>query len=102
MPWEDAVSQVGDFDYHVCCRRFDRLDQFFVYPIRLEDALPVIAIPLLPGDADVPLALQPLFDQVYDAGAFPLLVDYRAAVPPPPLSADKKKWIKKRLARRRG
>ena len=40
----------GPFDYHVSVHGFDDLETFFVYPIRLEDCLPPVAIPLLPGD----------------------------------------------------
>jgi hypothetical protein len=98
VPRDDAVAKAGAFDYHVCCRRFDQLEDYFVYPIQLEDPLPAIAIPLLPGDADVEIALQPLMDQVYDAGAFPRYVEYDKEVPRPSLEPSRAKWVKKRLA----
>jgi hypothetical protein len=98
VPRKDAVAKAGPFDYHICCRRFDRLEDYFIYPIQLEDPLPVIAVPLLPDDADVELALQPLLDQVYDASAFPRYVEYDKEVPPPSLGPAKSKWVKKRLA----
>ena len=34
-------------------------------------------VPLLPGDADIDLDLQPIFDQVYDRGGMEYLIDYR-------------------------
>lgn len=95
---DDAIAQTGGFDYHVCCHRFERPQDYFIYPIRLEDALPTIAIPLLPGDEDIAMPLQPLFDRVYDAGPYPRVVDYRDPAPAPPLGPAKAKWVKKHLA----
>ena len=71
---------MGPFDYHVSIHRFDRFEEFLVYPIRLEERLPELAIPLLPGDPDVPLDLQAAFDHAYETGP------YRAAsvTPRPP------------------
>jgi len=98
VPREELIDQAGACDYHVCCWRFNRFEEYRVYPVQPADRLPNVAIPLLPGDADVLLPLQPLFDQVYDAGPYPRVVDYRDEVPPPPLSADKRRWVKRRLS----
>jgi hypothetical protein len=95
---EELIDQAGACDYHVCCWRFDRFEEYRVYPIQLSEPLPNVAIPLLPADPDVPLPLQPLFDQVYDAGPYPRMVEYRDDVPPPPLSAEKRRWLKRRLS----
>ena len=38
--------------------------------VRLETALPVITVPLLPGDGDVPLDLQAVFTRCYDTGPY--------------------------------
>lgn len=94
----DTQPDTGKFDYHICCHRFERPYDYFVYPIQLEAALPVIAVPLLPGVPDVALPLQSLFDHVYDAGPYVRLVDYRELIPDPPLGPAKAKWVKKRLA----
>ncbi len=59
VPRDLTVAKAGAFDYHVCVLRFDRPNVFFVYPILLEHRLPVIAVPLLPGDPDVPLSCRP-------------------------------------------
>src|SRR3989442_1271435 len=47
VPLDRLVAQVGAFDYQVSIHRFDRFEDFLVYPIRLEERLPEIAIPLL-------------------------------------------------------
>ena len=38
------------------------------YPMPLRDALPTIPVPCRPGEADVPLALQPVVDRAYAEG----------------------------------
>ena len=45
VPGARAAHEAGPFDYHVSIHRFDRPKDFFVYPIRMEERLPVIAIP---------------------------------------------------------
>src|SRR5438270_61078 len=76
VPRDLAVARAGEFDYHVCVHRFDRPNLCFLYPIRLEQRLPNIAIPLLPGDPDVPLSLQAVFDRAYDEGPYSRVIDY--------------------------
>src|ERR1700678_2346456 len=66
VPLEAAIEVCGDFDYHVSVHCFDDRETFFVYPIRLEERLPPIAIPLLPGDMPVTLDLQAVFDRCFE------------------------------------
>ena len=72
--------------------RFDKPQDFLIYPIRLEDRLPAIGIPLLPGDDDVSLELQPLFDRAYDAGPYRCEIDYAKDKITPRLHAEQAKW----------
>ncbi len=64
VPKDLVVAQAGKFDYLVSIHRFDRPKDFLVYPIALPDRLPEIAIPLLPGDPDVPLDLEAIFQRL--------------------------------------
>jgi Protein of unknown function (DUF4058) len=97
LPRDLAVASAGVFDYHVCVHRFDRPNIYFVYPIRLEQRLPVIAIPLLSGDPDVPLSLQAVFDRAYDEGPYRRVVFYGEDAIIPTLAADRLEWVKARL-----
>jgi hypothetical protein len=92
VPLDVARDACGAFDYHVSVRPFDDLDTFHVYPIRLEDRLPPIAIPLLPGDPAVTLDLQAVFDRCYDAGPYAREVRYGVDVLIPPLDPDRAEW----------
>jgi hypothetical protein len=97
VPRELVVAKAGPFDYHVCTHRFDRPRDFFVYPIRLEQGLPGIAIPLLPGDPDIPLSLQSVFDRAYDEGPYHRVVRYGEAPIIPALRPERLAWVKAQL-----
>ncbi len=97
VPHDLAVARAGPFDYHVCVRRFERPDVFFVYPIRLEHRLPVVAIPLLPGEPDVRLPLQEVLDRAYDQGPYSRVIFYGEDPIIPPLEPEKLDWVKARL-----
>jgi hypothetical protein len=91
VTYNDAVAKAGPFDYHVCVRKMDELQYFFVYPIRLPERLPELLIPLLPGDRDVKIDLQLVFDRCYDTGPYRRSNPYRRP-PEPPLSPEQAAW----------
>jgi hypothetical protein len=49
VPLDLAIAGAGSFDYHVCVHRSDHPTDFFVYPVKLQEKLPAIAIPPWPG-----------------------------------------------------
>ena len=59
---EQVVAAVGAFDYHICIRKMDDLEQVHVHALRLDQRLPEIVIPLLPGDGGTTVDLQAVFD----------------------------------------
>ena len=61
-----------------------------IYPIRVAERLPVIRVPLRPGEQDVTLDLKALIDQVYRNGRYDLS-DYSRPCDPP-LSGDEAAW----------
>lgn len=85
--------KAGSFDYHVSVHRFDRPDRFFIYPWPLAHPLPEIAIPLLPGDGDVPLDLQAVFARCYDTGPYRRRVIYEPSRIVPPPDAQQTDWV---------
>ena len=93
VPLPLVRERAGTFDYHVCIHHFDNLEDFFVYPILLSQRLPVLAIPLLPGDEPVPLDLQAVLDRCYDAGPYRQRLRYQDAVPAPPLLPEQAAWV---------
>jgi hypothetical protein len=95
-------ARAGTFDYHVCIHRFERPADFVVHPIRLPNRLPVVSVPLLPGDGEVPLDLQAVFDRNYDAGPYRRRVRYSEGGPVPPLTPEQSAWARGVLRERGG
>ncbi len=78
--------------YRVCVFRAERPTLREYYPIRLEEPLPIIGIPLRAGEGDVMLDLQAVLNQVYEQGRYYQLVDYTAE-PVPPLTTEEAQWV---------
>jgi hypothetical protein len=62
-----------------------------IWPISLKEPLPVVPIPLLPGDADVALDVQQVFTTIYDLLGYDLALDY-TQLPELPLPKDDGAW----------
>ncbi len=92
--------RVGPLEYLVHVSRVEDRPEGWIWPIRLFDRLPTVAIPLRAGDPDVKLRLQQVLDTAYDRGAYDLVVDYRSP-PAVALVADWNEWAD-RLLRERG
>jgi len=87
--------------YHVHVSRVERRPMGQVWPIRLEQRLPTIPIPLLPGDPDASVDLQQVLDRAYDRAGYHRRVDYEEAPPLPDLPVEQLEWAV-RLLRERG
>jgi hypothetical protein len=78
--------------YYVILSRGNRRPICEVWPIQLKDRLPVVPVPLLKPDPDVPLDLGAAVATVYDHAAYDLSVDYRRA-PVPALAEADAQWL---------
>ncbi len=83
-------------DYRVVVARKGQIANAVCWPISLRESLPVIGIPLTDNDADAPIDLAAVFDEVYDSGSYDLSVEYDKP-PDPPLDPDDAKWANKLL-----
>jgi Protein of unknown function (DUF4058) len=86
------------FPYFVFVSRAERRHEVEVWPIALEQPLPAVSIPLLPGDAPVSLDLQQALGVVYDIIGYDELLDYNAS-PPGPLTPEQAAWVEEQLRR---
>lgn len=82
--------------YFVFLSRAEKRKDVEVWPITLDQPLPEVAIPLLPGDADVTLDLQRALSTIYEIIGYDELVDY-SQPPSGPLTAEQTAFIDNRL-----
>jgi hypothetical protein len=94
VPMREALPATP---YFVFVSRAENRPLTDVWPIRLDEALPSIPVPLLPGDADVMLELQAALTNVYDLLGYDLAVDYRRPAEVP-LEPEFERWAAERLS----
>jgi hypothetical protein len=80
--------------YYVVLSRANRRPRVEVWPIQLADRLPVLPVPLLEPDPDVPLDLGAVVASVYERGAYASQIDYQQPPPPPALSKSEADWLR--------
>ena len=78
-------------DYYVHVSRAIDRPKGMIWPILLTQRLPGVEVPLKPGDDDVPLDLQAVFNETYDRSAYQISTDY-AAESVPALSPQLAEW----------
>jgi hypothetical protein len=82
--------------YFIFVGRAERRPLTEVWPITLRQPLPTVPIPLMAGDADVPLDLQAAFAAVYDGCAYAASIDYNRP-PEIRLPVEDAEWAAQRV-----
>lgn len=97
------LSYSPPLDYVVTVQRAWKrrlANHYQLFPIRLYDCLPVIAIPLREGEAEITLDLQYAFQETYNRGPYARgAVDYSRPAEPA-LREDLRTWATARLGRK--
>lgn len=93
------VEPVPPAAYYVILSRAERRPICEVWPITLRDLLPVLPVPLIRPDPDIPLDLGASVASVYEHGAYARRLDYGRQVPPPALSPEDEAWVSALLER---
>ncbi|HEX6383338.1 MAG TPA: DUF4058 family protein [Anaerolineae bacterium] len=75
--------------------------QVEVWPVYLQDSLPVVPVPLRAPKPYVALELGTALQAIYDEAAYKLSLDYSQPPPPPPLSAEAEAWLRQLLAEKK-
>ncbi len=68
-----------------------------LYPFTIYDPIPGFPLPLQAGEAEPPIDLNTLLDDVHAEGSYGIRIDYRQP-PRPPLSEDEARWAKQIIA----
>lgn len=70
-------------DYYAHVSRAEQRPEEEIHFWDLHDRLPILPVPLTPGDPDVPLDLQAAFEVTYARARYEMSIDYTAPVDPP-------------------
>ncbi len=85
-PFPISSENLGDYRILIC--RGERRPTGELYAFDLRQPLPPVPIPLLLGEAEPILELQPLLNRVYEKGRYHLAIDYTQ----PPLYEEDAQW----------
>jgi hypothetical protein len=84
--------------YYLLVGREDRAPSCRVWPVYFNQPLPQIPVPLAGPDPDIPLALQPMVEAVYERSRYGRRLDYGKPLAIP-VSAEDSAWLADRLRR---
>lgn len=79
--------------YYIYLSRADRRPYTQVWPVALRQRLPIVPVPLLSPDPDVPLDVQAAVRACFELVGYERLLDYTAPLPPPALAATDATWM---------
>lgn len=91
------LGELPDTPYLAMVSRAHARPECEVWPIQLQDPLPVLPVPLLSPDPDVPLDLGTALRATYQDARYDLRVDYSQPPPPPALSDEEIAWLEAQL-----
>jgi len=91
------ITPLPEAPYFVFLHRDDRRPKVEIWPLRFQNPIPVLPVPLLAPDPDVPLHLGRAIQTIYDAAAYDMRLDYREPPPRPDLAPQDAEWVTARL-----
>ncbi|MFQ5343022.1 MAG: DUF4058 family protein [Anaerolineae bacterium] len=91
------LGELPDTPYRAMVSRAYARPYCEVWPIRLQDPLPVLPVPLLRPDPDVPLDIREALRRTYQDARYDLRIDYSQPAPLPLLSDEDAAWVEKHL-----
>ena len=90
------VSVQVQSDYRILVSRAQQRPQAELYPFNLRDPIPRFRLPLMLESEEPVLDLKPILDEIYQAAALEMAIDY-GKQPVPPLAVEDFRWIQQRL-----
>jgi len=79
-------------DYRILVSRADQRPTADLYGFNLQQPIPPFPVPLLPGEEEPILDLQPLLHRIYEKGRYHLAIDYQQPLVPALSEADQN-WV---------
>ncbi len=87
------VTPLPESPYFVSVSRAENRPRVDIWPVSMTEPIPVVAVPLLVPDPDVPLDLSLAVRTIYDRAGYDLRIDY-AKPPVPPLLPEEAVWLR--------
>jgi hypothetical protein len=84
------VTKLPDAPYFVFLSRDEATSRVEIWPLFLAQPMPILPVPLLAPDPDIPLDLGQAIHNIYDRAAYDLRVDYGQS--PPRRSYRRRRW----------
>ena len=98
-PGFELADDPLDTDYVLLVNRYGLERVSEIWPVALTEPLPLIPVPLLPPDPDVPLDLNAAIREVYASSRYALRINYTLPPPRPSLRPAVETWVQELLAR---
>ena len=89
-PWPDSP-------YVVALSRSERRPKVEIWPLQIQDPIPIVPVPLKRPDPDVPLDLGQAIQTIYDRAAYDMRIDYSQPPPKPDLALEEVEWLDAQL-----
>lgn len=83
--------------YFVLLHRDEDRPNVGIWPLRVQEPIPVVPVPLLQPDPDVPLDLGVAIHTIYDESAYDMRIVYTQPPPKPDFPPEDAAWIKARV-----
>jgi hypothetical protein len=98
-PGREVNEPPLEADYILLVNRGDAGDYRLseIWPVTLNEPLPLIPVPLLSPDPDAPLDLGVAIKSVYTRAGYDWRIDYKRSVPPPNLRPEMADWLRHQL-----
>ncbi len=68
-----------------------------IWPISFQHPIPILPVPLMAPDADVPIDLNQAIQTIYTEAVYDLRIDYKQMPPPPALPSEEAAWLEAHL-----
>ena len=87
------LEPLPDAPYFIFLNRANRRPLIEIWPLRLQEPIPIVPIPLQWPDPDIPLDLNKAIAQAYHNARDDLRIHYSQPPPPPELSDEQATWL---------
>ncbi|MFL5802715.1 MAG: DUF4058 family protein [Roseiflexaceae bacterium] len=86
-------TRLPDLPYFVFLSRGEQRPRVDIWPLKLQEPIPLLPVPLLAPDPDVALDLGHAIQTIYDEAAYDLRIDYHQPPPKPDLAQNDATWL---------